>query len=313
MLDAALIERYISENSSSNTEKYNKNLFNIINGFFNATDVGYNDLTRQDIIDIYSKLFFMKVRAFQSHKSKIAAFMYWMGKTGNGSPDILKELQEVDFDDMDRGKYFESYYFRDLNDLNSLLKAAFGTEICEYSTFYCMALLVWHGIQKEHLSNMLKSDVLDDGKVIDSLVNKTREISPSVVPYLLHYRDADEFKSNKFGQDISMPYRKTAYLFRTYRTERMGYNQLTAAAIRASKVISDTGRYFRLKCIYDSGVYYRIHEYEKENGNIKGDDYALLRVLLDMEYIDITQISRRRYLSIKFREYQEFKRFKYSD
>lgn len=314
MLDLDLIEKYISDTflNNSDNNKYKQETFNIINRFFNMTDVAYDDLTRQNMLDIYSQLAIMKMNVFQSHKSKISDFMKWMYETGNGSIKPLEEIREIFFENVDRTAFYDTYYFENLADLNGLMEDVFGKDVCDFSTFRCAALLVWHGIPVKHLPDILKSDFKDDGTIADPFTGEVFHISPMVIPYLRNYRDADSFDSGKFGGMI-IPYAQTQYLFRTYKTAHMTDKQLINTSSNAIKAAAETGRIFQWKRIYDSGLYYRVHEYEKLHGNVSRNDYELLRELFKMDHIDLTKQRQRYYLSQKFDEYQEFKRYKYSD
>lgn len=314
MLDLDLIEKYISDTflNNSDNNKYKQEIFNIINRFFNMTDVAYDDLTRQNMLDIYSQLAIMKMNVFQSHKSKISDFMKWMYETGNGSIKPLEEIREIFFENVDRTAFYDTYYFENLADLNGLMEDVFGKDVCDFSTFRCAALLVWHGIPVKHLPDILKSDFKDDGTIADPFTGEVFHISPMVIPYLRNYRDADSFDSGKFGGMI-IPYAQTQYLFRTYKTAHMTDKQLINTSSNAIKAAAETGRIFQWERIYDSGLYYRVHEYEKLHGNVSRNDYELLRELFKMDHIDLTKQRQRYYLSQKFDEYQEFKRYKYSD
>ncbi len=314
MLDLDLIEKYISDTflNNSDNNKYKQETFNIINRFFNMTDVAYDDLTRQNMLDIYSQLAIMKMNVFQSHKSKISDFMKWMYETGNGSIKPLEEIREIFFENVDRTAFYDTYYFENLADLNGLMEDVFGKDVCDFSTFRCAALLVWHGIPVKHLPDILKSDFKDDGTIVDPFTGEVFHISPMVIPYLRNYRDADSFDSGKFGGMI-IPYAQTQYLFRTYKTAHMTDKQLINTSSNAIKAAAETGRIFQWERIYDSGLYYRVHEYEKLHGNVSRNDYELLRELFKMDHIDLTKQRQRYYLSQKFDEYQEFKRYKYSD
>lgn len=314
MLDLDLIEKYISDTflNNSDNNKYKQETFNIINRFFNMTDVAYDDLTRQNMLDIYSQLAIMKMNVFQSHKSKISDFMKWMYETGNGSIKPLEEIREIFFENVDRTAFYDTYYFENLADLNGLMEDVFGKDVCDFSTFRCAALLVWHGIPVKHLPDILKSDFKDDGTIADPFNGEVFHISPMVIPYLRNYRDADSFDSGKFGGMI-IPYAQTQYLFRTYKTAHMTDKQLINTSSNAIKAAAETGRIFQWERIYDSGLYYRVHEYEKLHGNVSRNDYELLRELFKMDHIDLTKQRQRYYLSQKFDEYQEFKRYKYSD
>lgn len=314
MLDLALIEKYISDTflNNSDNNKYKQETFNIINRFFNMTDVAYDDLTRQDMLDIYSQLAIMKMNVFQSHKSKISDFMKWMYETGNGSIKPLEEIREIFFENVDRTAFYDTYYFENLADLNGLMEDVFGKDVCDFSTFRCAALLVWHGIPVKHLPDILKSDFKDDGTITDPFTGEVFHISSMVIPYLRNYRDADTFDSGKFG-GMTVPYKQTQYLFRTYKSAHMTDKQLINTSSNAIKAAAETGRIFQWERIYDSGLYYRVHEYEKLHGNVSRNDYELLRELFKMDHIDLTKQRQRYYLSQKFDEYQEFKRYKYSD
>ena len=314
MLDLALIEKYISDTflNNSDNNKYKQETFNVINRFFNMTDVDYDDLTRQDMLDIYSQLAIMKMNVFQSHKSKISDFMKWMYETGNGSIKPLEEIREIFFENVDRTAFYDTYYFENLADLNGLMEDIFGKDVCDFSTFRCAALLVWHGIPVKHLPDILKSDFKDDGTITDPFTGEVFHISPMVIPYLRNYRDADTFDSGKFG-GMTVPYKQTQYLFRTYKSAHMTDKQLINTSSNAIKAAAETGRIFQWERIYDSGLYYRVHEYEKLHGNVSRNDYELLRELFKMDHIDLTKQRQRYYLSQKFDEYQEFKRYKYSD
>lgn len=314
MLDLALIEKYISETFLNNPDnnKYKREAFNNVSRFFGMTEIAYDELTRQEILKIYSKLGFMKIKSFQSNKSRVSDFMRWMYETGNGSIKPLEEMREVYFENVDRQYFYDAYYFDNLDDLNDLMETVFGKEVCDFSTFRCAALLVWHGIPVKHLPDILKSDMHNDGSVLDPVTREMVHLSPKIVPYLIHYRDADTFASGKFG-GMTVPYKETQYLFRTYKTAHMTDKQLINTSSNAIKTAADTGRIFQWERIYDSGIYYRVHEYEKQNGNISRNDYELLRDLFKMDHIDLTKQRQRYYLSQKFDEYQEFKRYKYSD
>lgn len=314
MLDLDLIEKYISDTflNNSDNNKYKQETFNIINRFFNMTDVAYDDLTRQNMLDIYSQLAIMKMNVFQSHKSKISDFMKWMYETGNGSIKPLEEIREIFFENVDRTAFYDTYYFENLADLNGLMEDVFGKDVCDFSTFRCAALLVWHGIPVKHLPDILKSDFKDDGTIADPFTGEVFHISPMVIPYLRNYRDADTFDSGKFG-GMTVPYKQTQYLFRTYKSAHMTDKQLINTSSNAIKAAAETGRIFQWERIYDSGLYYRVHEYEKLHGNVSRNDYELLRELFKMDHIDLTKQRQRYYLSQKFDEYQEFKRYKYSD
>lgn len=312
MLNISFIETYISEMffKGEYTNKYKRELFNNLNRFFNSTSVAYDDLSKQDILDIYSQLKIMKINVFQAHKSRIKKFMEWMYQTGNGSINPLKAFQTINFKDVNRSAFYETYYFENLDDLNDLMETVFGREICDFSTFRCAALLVWHGIPLKHLPQIQKKDLSEDGRITVPTAQKQIVLSPKIVPYLLEYRDAEVFYSGKFG-GRAFSYKPTPYLFRTYKSDSMKVSQLTNIINNANKAAEGTGRVFQWKRIYDSGIYYRAYEYEKQKGAFGKTDYPLLKKIFEMDRIDLTNQRQTFSLCQKYREYQEFKKYKY--
>lgn len=313
MLDLNLIEKYIAETfiSNSDTPKYKQETFNIINRFFNMTDKPYDELDRQEILEIYGQLAIMKMNVFHSHKSKITDFMRWMYETGNGTIKPLEEIRDIFFENIDRTKFYDTYYFEDLADLVNVMETVFDNSTSDFSTFRSAALLVWHGISVKHLPELLKTDLKDNGVILHPITKEPVQLAPSIVPYLTEYRDADSFDSGKFG-GMTIPYVQTQYLFRSYKNAHMTDKQLVNTSSNANKAAAELGKVFQWERIYDSGIYCRAYQYELANGKLRRDDYALLKELFQMPHIDIA--SRQRYsLSQKFDEYQEFKHYKYSE
>lgn len=313
MLDLNLIEKYVSETflNSTDNPKYRRETFNIINQFFNMTDVVYNDLTRQDMLDIYAQLAIMKMKVFHSHKSKISDFMKWMYETGNGSIKPLNEIQDIYFEDVDRSKFYDTYYFGSLDDLLDVMETAFGYSTSDFSTFRCAALLVWHGLSVKQLPELLKSDVKDDGTIIHPVTKIPIVLDAKVFRYLIDYRDANSFDSGKFG-GMTIPYMQTQYLFRSYKNAHMTDKQLINTSSNANKAAAEQEKIFQWERIYDSGLFCRVHEDEIKNGVLNRNDYERLRKLFQMEHIDIA--TRQRYaLSQKFDEYLEFKHYKLAE
>lgn len=314
VLDTGLIDKYIAETflNDPDNNKYKQKIYNIINKFFNTTEVDYDELDRQKMIDSFSQMAIMRMNAFQSTKSHINDFMKWMYETGNGTIKPLEEIREIYFEDVNRDHFYDAYYFSDLDDLNDLMETVFGKEECDFSTVRCAIFLVWHGMVVKNLPEILKKDLLDNGVVTDPITKEVFKISPKVFPYIRRYRDADNFDSGKFG-GTTVPFAQTQYLFRTYKTAHMTAKQLINTTSNANKAAKETGRVFRWNCIYDSGIFYRTYQYEQENGKLNRNDYDMLRTLFRMEHIDLSNKRQCYYLSQKYDEYQEFKRYKYGD
>ena len=66
-------------------EKSKRQIEVFLTKFFDLKpDVSYNDLTKQDLIDMFSQLVIISANSFFTYKSKINDFMKWTYEQGYG-------------------------------------------------------------------------------------------------------------------------------------------------------------------------------------------------------------------------------------
>jgi hypothetical protein len=106
-------------------------------------------------------------------------------------------------------------------------------------------------------------------------------------------------------------YQQSEYLFRSYKNAVFAVKQLNSLVTSANKAAENAGKIFRWNRIYLSGLYYRVHQYEKQHGKIDRADYDTIRVLFGMTEIESYTTKTKHILSSKYDEYAEFRDYMY--
>ena len=174
MVNNLVMDRYVEESSLKMNEKSKQHIRTLLTKFFGMKpDVAYNDLTRQDLIEMLSAFNATSIITFNSEKSKMNDFMKWMVEEGYGTDEPLKILGDITFFDLDRSHLYDRYYFRDYEELHNTMDEAFSERGSEFDTFRSAAVLVWFGIEIKYLSNMPESALetyINDDSLWNSLL-----------------------------------------------------------------------------------------------------------------------------------------------
>lgn len=309
MIDQSVIDRYVEESSLNMKEDSKINSQNMLTKFFSLTTVEFSDLTKADLIEMYSKLHQTATSSFESHRSKIRDFAKWMYEQGYGTAQLVNDIIDIQFTDINRFYLYDLYYFRSIEELWDTMDSIFEDHGSEFDTFRSAALLVWLGIEIDDLPDMLKTDLdEEDMTIIHPRTKEKIEIPPvdfrsRIFGFLIDYRDATKYDSKKFGGRL-LNYMKSSYLFRSYKNAQFTVKQIRNLSYSANKLAQKYQRAFQWDRIYLSGLYYRINEYEKEFGTIR-DDLAILEKFFVCNQKGKNQ--RKLVLLKKYNEYQEFK------
>ena len=310
MIEKSVMDRYIEESTLKMNECSKRQIEVFLTKFFSfKEDVEYNDLTKQDLIDMFSELTLMSANSFYTYKSKINDFMKWMKEQGYGSEQVLKNLSDVQFTDINRSGFYNTYYFRDYDDLFNTIDVVFKQRGTEFDTFKSAALLVWFGIDIKDVPQILKNDLdEDEGTIIHPGTKEKIKLPANAVYLLARYRDAQTYDSRKFG-GRALTYVDSQYLFRSYKNAYFTTKQINYFSISANNVAEEFGKIFQWNKIYLSGIYNRIYEYELQHGNIGRTNYDVLKTFFVGD--DKMTKQRKTDLSRKYEEYQEFKEYMY--
>ena len=312
MVNNLVMDRYVEESSLKMNEKSKQHIRTLLTKFFGMKpDVAYNDLTRQDLIEMLSAFNATSIITFNSEKSKMNDFMKWMVEEGYGTDEPLKILGDITFFDLDRSHLYDRYYFRDYEELHNTMDEAFSERGSEFDTFRSAAVLVWFGIEIKYLSNILKEDIYEDkGYVVHPKKKKKIMLPPLAMYVLINYRDSDTYDSSKFGGSV-MTYAKSKFLFRSYKNAQFTTAQITNISSSANRAAEEIGKTFQWNKIYLNGIYNRMYQYEQEHGDLSRSDFDKLKVFFGKP--DLKPTSQHKMdMARKFEEYQEFKEHMYS-
>ncbi len=312
MVDNLVMDRYVEESSLKMNEKSKQHIRTLLTKFFGMKpDVAYNDLTRQDLIEMLSAFNATSIITFNSEKSKMNDFMKWMVEEGYGTDEPLKILGDITFFDLDRSHLYDRYYFRDYEELHNTMDEAFSERGSEFDTFRSAAVLVWFGIEIKYLSNILKEDIYEDeGYVVHPETKRKIMLPPLAMYVLINYRDSDTYDSSKFGGSV-MTYAKSKFLFRSYKNAQFTTAQITNISSSANRAAEEIGKTFQWNKIYLNGIYNRMYQYEQEHGDLSRSDFDKLKVFFGKP--DLKPTSQHKMdMARKFEEYQEFKEHMYS-
>ena len=307
MVNNLVMDRYVEESSLKMNEKSKQHIRTLLTKFFGMKpDVAYNDLTRQDLIEMLSAFNATSIITFNSEKSKMNDFMKWMVEEGYGTDEPLKILV-----DLDRSHLYDRYYFRDYEELHNTMDEAFSERGSEFDTFRSAAVLVWFGIEIKYLSNILKEDIYEDkGYVVHPETKEKIMLPPLAMYVLINYRDSDTYDSSKFGGSV-MTYAKSKFLFRSYKNAQFTTAQITNISSSANRAAEEIGKTFQWNKIYLNGIYNRMYQYEQEHGDLSRSDFDKLKVFFGKP--DLKPTSQHKMdMARKFEEYQEFKEHMYS-
>lgn len=315
MVDQSIIDKYIEESTFNMASLSKRKAKNVITSFLSLKpEVKFSDLTRDDLIEMFSMLALISQNSFHNRKSEIKDFAKWMKENEYATDEIIYNISSIQYSDIDRTPYFEKYYFKDLTDLYDAMEEVFSERGSEFDTFRVTAILVWCGLEVKDICEILKSDVDEDEmKIICAKSDKTIHFSDEIEhiwKFIVDYRDSDSYDSRKLG-GRTLKYMNSKYLLRSYKSAHYTVPLLSNLAITANRVAKkrEDEKLFQLNRISLSGLYYRIYQHENENGKIDKTDLNTLQLFFRVSGALTAQ--KKLELTRKYNEYREFRDYFY--
>lgn len=311
MIEPSILDKYIDESCLNMNDKSRRKTQLVISNFFERKpNLAYENLNKQDFVDMLSQSACMITSSFLAYKSTIYDFVKWMYEQGYGSEKILLDFADIQYTDIDRSPFYARYYFVDLQDLSSTLDDVFEDRGTEFDTFRAAALLIWHGIEQTEVVDILKYDLNEFERTIkNSVTGQIIPLDEKVTYFLARYRDDKTYDSRKMG-GRTLSYLDGRYLLRSYKSDHFTATHLSNLQTTSIKLTADYRKQFHWKQIYLSGLYYRMHEYERLKGEITRSDFEILQQFFKVQGKLTPQ--RKTGLVRKLNEYQEFKSLMYS-
>lgn len=311
MIEQIVIEKYLDESSLKMSPTSRLDLKNLLLNFFRQKEFyDFSQLSRSDVIEMYSSLKLISINSFNTHKSKMKDFALWMYEQGLGKMDQVDTFSQLNYSDVNFRYVYDLCYFLDCDDLYSTLQDAFVECAEEFDTFKAAAILRWMGLSMSEIVHLLKQDLHESDGTIECR-NSTSVILPQsniIIDFLVRYRDADSYSSNKMG-GRTLSYTDTHYLIRSYKNAQYTEKQLAHSSAATKRYAEQCSKIFQWKSIYLSGVYYRIYEYEKTHGSIK-NNYEEINDFFT-EFGHSSKISKKA-LTTKYTEYESFRNYMYN-
>lgn len=314
------IEQFLELKTANQTENSShtyRNFYNRVAVYFPEGKT-MEQLTKDDFIRILSNLNTKAVGNFTVAKSNLKDYIEWMVQQGSMSIEQLSEFSDILYDDLDHSNSFMLYYFKNFNELYSILEQTIechlgeNEENGEFDTLRCAVYLSWYGFTLEELIMIKKSDVsLTEAMIYKGLQRKPTRIGDNAMSYIRKYAERESYRSRKFGRadGVEMRYKDSEFLFRSCKSDRLTVQQINAMTRYTNPYADEVGKRFAFGKIYQSGLYYRIYLDEQENGELSKSDYNRLAKLFEISDIDL-QIQAKRYdLSArKYVQYQEYRK-----
>lgn len=308
MIEESILKKYMEDSSAMMNDKSRYQVESNLRQLFNSVDTPCTEMKRQDFIDIFAKQDMTSNNTFYPYKSKMIDLLLWMKENDFDTETALRELQSVRYEDTSRSGIYDTYYFASYEDLFQAMQVVFLNRE-EFETFKVTATMVWCGITLDSAINILKSDFDENaGTITDSSTGKVVVIPAIALDMFKDYKYATTFRSERFGNAL-LSYRDSKYLLRSYKSEHLNKASISRSAITVNELSSIVDKKFRWGSIYQSGVYYRLHQYEQEHGEIGRTNAEVLSQFFDTD----TEASRAKYaLSNKYDQYCEFRDYIYS-
>lgn len=309
MFDLKYVDEYVELNSMSSESLKRKNKQEIVNFFTNVPD-SYNDLTKSDIIKAFEQRPMHKKSSFISSKCRLVAFSRWMYEQGLFPYNVVLCLDAVQYSDLNYTEFYASNFYRNFDDLYNTLDIIFDFRE-DFQSFCVSAMLIWHGIKQKYLSDLLKIDLDESNQTIMNPENhESIQLDYRAFQYTLDYARATQYESERLGSRITIPYIDSEYLFRSYKNRQISHiSQLATNANKVAKA-QNYDKHFNYSYIYQSGLYYRMYQHEKEHGEFQNSDEILLK------FFDINSSDKQHevnYVYLNLEAYRNFKKYMISE
>lgn len=314
------IEQFLELKTANQTESSAhtyRNFYNRVEAYFPEGKT-MEQLTKDDFIRILSNLNTKAVGNFTVAKSNLKDYVEWMVQQGCMNTNQLYEFSNILYDDLDHSNSFMLYYFKNFNELYSVLEQTIGCHLGEneengeFDTLRCAVYLSWYGFTLEELTIIKKSDVsFRDCVIYKGLQRVPIRIGDNAMSYIRNYAERESYRSRKSGRadGVEMRYKNSEFLFRSCKSDRLTVQQINAMTRYTNPYADEVGKRFAFGKINQSGIYYRIYLDEQENGELKKNDYERIARLFGISDTDL-QIQAKKYdLSArKYVQYHEYKK-----
>lgn len=236
-----------------------------------------NGLSRDEYVALFNAMSIVRYNTFQNYRSFIKQYVRYLIDKGVLPAEQEEIVQSINVDDLDKKSESDRVtIYKDIASLSEAIKRTIDNSSAYDVTMYdlpaAILYLSWYGLRPEQISEYTKSNVLDDGLIVDG--NKVL-VPYSVLEIFKRLRDSDGFYKQGRGVIFSQ-YALSDYLIRSAHSDKLTAQNLRLAVIRFNKVSNGC---YSLTCesIYIWGACSRAFNLEHSWGTLDLKDSAVLQ------------------------------------
>lgn len=302
---------------------------NIIRFFSNTgeterfLDKDLNSFNNIEMEELFKNLNIVSQASFSNRKTVIRKYFEWSFTQKLISLKDFSWFNSFSINNVESFNLGYKKYFKDFEDLqngiNTLLNKWNPIDNEQYAICYITMFLRWFGFTVEECCN-LKTSQIDFNTGIVKLENKTIKINDIVLKIISESIEKNGYTTGFKTRNASRNflYKKSDYVIRKLKNsneDRYGpkdLQQKISIFISCTNELKQNDRFychtFFLKDIYDSGVFYKMRQYEKKNNiNIENIDRDILLGLL---YVNELSASKE---NNSIQDYKNWKNIFYND
>jgi hypothetical protein len=297
------------------------NTFNTIGVFENQYKKDLIDFNFEDIVSLFERNGWKKTSTFNRNKSVLVSYIDWCRINGKLSGNV-HSIERLQFDDITGQKKFEIESFKSFEDLKDCANSVYNSEgvndsdkfIIDISVLY----LSWIGFKKEEIQRIKKDDISFINNTINSKLfsYKVSNVNQYIMDVLSICVNIEGYTTNNRFGEANRKYNENEFLIRTGKSAKVlqddvvpdsYFNNMATRFKNITSKFSPVDKYYKKaitsKTIYDAGRYYRLYEYEKENGKIESSNYAILSLIGRVEITNQTGLLQLYYDFNAWRKY----------
>lgn len=264
-----------------------------------------NKFNQIEMSELFKSLNTVTQATFSNRKTNIRKYFEW-----SFAESIIKlnefdwiydfSLEDVEVSDLEYKKYFKN--FKDLqNGIRTILEKLNPIDNEQYAICYISIFLSWFGLGIEEICNLQSGNINFENKSIN-INGKTFKVNQYVLDIIQNSIQAKGYTTGFKTRDASreFKYEPSKYVIRRLLgAQQPNYtkgtlDQRISSFISATSELPKSDRFcnhtFFLKDVRDSGAFYRILQYERENDiNIESLDKNML---LGLKYESNLSISK---------------------
>lgn len=285
------------------TDTYIKYYIKIFNQLGKAEHEYNTDMFDFGITDFINLFEYFKwgSNSISNKKSLIKSYLNWGFDNKLISIDVIRNLERVNNDSISKRDVFEQYYFKDFDSLKQALdKKVSDLKLVDNEQLDIAKIavyLAWFGIKSEEICEIKKEDINEKhSQIYVSSRNLYIDIPKDIMFEIVSYRDSSGYMTNfKNNNNVFSGYADSLILMRSIQHAKLEYTYLSTKISKYfgnnDSIDDGTDKIITYQKVYLSGLFYRAHEYEKENKSFKSSDTEVMSEVFQKKFKSVSASS----------------------